>query len=180
MLSVLEKGIVQIALVVKDLEKTVNNYYELFGIGPWTFYLYEKPFVKEMTRNGVEADYSMRVALSNIGNVRIELIEQKSGDTVYQDFIEKHGYGVHHLGVLADDIDYSIEKCNQAGIKMTMDGKGFGVDGDGHYAYLDTESLLGTTIELIQRPARRKKCEKIFPSEIEDKLSEDKGDKHGV
>ncbi len=36
-----------------------------------------------------------------------------------------------------------------------MDGAGFGPDGDGHYAYLDTEDLISTTLELIERPKRR-------------------------
>jgi hypothetical protein len=46
-----------------------------------------------------------------------------------------------------------------------MDGAGFGLDGDGYYAYLDTEELVGTTIELIQRPRRRRPPEKIYPPE---------------
>ena len=49
------------------------------------------------------------------------------------------------------------------GFEMTMDGSGFGPDGDGRYAYLDTESALGTTLELIDRPARRREPEKIYP-----------------
>jgi methylmalonyl-CoA/ethylmalonyl-CoA epimerase len=46
---------------------------------------------------------------------------------------------------------------------MIMDGAGFGLDGDGHYAYLDTEAMLGVTLELIQRPMRRRPPEKIYP-----------------
>jgi hypothetical protein len=48
---------------------------------------------------------------------------------------------------------------------MTMDGAGFGRDGDGHYAYLDTEDQLGVTIELIERPQGRMPPEKVYPSE---------------
>ena len=164
-LSFLDNGVAQIAYVVKDLDEIVKNYYEYFGIGPWHFYTYEKPFVKDMTRDGKPADYSMRVALSYFGPTRIELIQQLEGDTVYRDFIEKHGYGVQHLGVLVDDMDAAIKEAEEAGFPMIMDGSGFGPDGDGHYAYLDTEELLGTTLELIQRPKGRKKPEKIYPSE---------------
>ncbi len=46
---------------------------------------------------------------------------------------------------------------------MTMDGAGFGPDNDGHYAYLDTEDLVQTTFELIERPKRRNPPEKIYP-----------------
>ena len=44
-----------------------------------------------------------------------------------------------------------------------MDGAGFGVDGVGWYAYLDTEARLGVTLELIQRPKRRHPPERVFP-----------------
>jgi hypothetical protein len=38
------------------------------------FYTYKKPLVKEMHYHGRQADYAMRVALSNFGPMRIELI----------------------------------------------------------------------------------------------------------
>ena len=164
-LSFLEKGVAQIAWVVEDLDRVVENYYRVFGVGPWHFYTYEKPFVRNMTRNGEPASYGMRVALSYFGPTRIELIQHLYGDTVYSDFIEKHGYGIQHLGVLVDDMEAAIAEAERAGLKVTMDGSGFGPDGDGHYAYLDTEDDFGTTIELIQRPKGRKAPERIYPPE---------------
>ena len=162
-LSFLQRGVGQVALVVENLERTVEAYWKRFGIGPWHFYTYEKPLVRRMTRNGAPASYAMRVALANLGSTRIELIEQKSGDTVYAEFIRAHGYGLQHLGVLVDDMKAAIREAEAAGYRVTMDGAGFGPDGDGHYAYLDTEDGLGTTIELIERPRRRAPPEKIYP-----------------
>lgn len=164
-LDFLDKGIAQIALVVKDLDKTVEQYHRAFGIGPWDFYTYGKPLVRHMSRNGRRTEYKMRVALSYLGPLRIELIEQVEGDTVYKEFIEKHGYGVHHVGVLVDDMENALDRARTAGFRMTMDGAGFGADGDGWYAYLDTESSIGTTIELIARPKKRQPPEKTYPPE---------------
>ena len=155
----------QVCIVVPDLDKAVKNFYHTFGIGPWHFYTYGKPLVKRMTRNGKPTEYKMKVALSYFGTMRLELIEPLEGDTVYKEFIEKHGYGVHHLGILTDNMQESIQKAEEAGIKMTMDGAGFGPDDDGHYAYLDTENLISTTLELIERPKRRNPPEKIYPPE---------------
>lgn len=156
-------GIAQICIIVPDLDKAVQTYWERFGVGPWHFYTYGKPLVKRMTRHGKPYDYKMKVALSYIGEMRIELIEPLEGDTVYKEFVEKHGYGVHHLGVLTDDMQASLKEAEACGLEMTQDGAGFGPDGDGHYAYLDTEPLIGTTIELIERPKRRQPPEKIYP-----------------
>lgn len=164
-LPFLDNSVAQIAFVVEDLDVTVENYYKIFGIGPWHFYTYQKPFVPRMTRKGEPTDYAMRVALSYFGKMRIELIEQVKGDTVYTDFIRDHGYGIQHLGVLVDDMKSAIAQAEAVGISMIMDGAGFGPDDDGHYAYLDTEKYIGTTIELIQRPKGRKEPEKIYPAE---------------
>ena len=162
-LSFLDKGVAQVALVVENLERAVENYWKHFGIGPWHFYTYQRPFVRRMTRHGQPADYAMRVALAQLGPTRIALIEQLAGDTVYAEFVRQHGYGVHHLGVLVDDMESALREAKAAGYRVTMDGAGFGPDDDGHYAYLDTEADLGTTVELIERPKRRAPPEKIYP-----------------
>ena len=156
-------NIAQICVIVPDLDEAVKSYWTVFGIGPWSFYTYGKPLVKRMTRHGKPAEYKMRVALANVGPMRIELIEPLEGDTVYQEFVDKHGYGIHHIGVLTDSMAESLDRADKAGLTMTQDGAGFGPDDDGHYAYLDTEALIGTTIELVERPKRRSRPDKVYP-----------------
>ena len=164
-LPYLKEGIAQVAIIVKDLDQAVKHYWEMFGIGPWHFYTYGKPLVKEMTYYGKPAEYKMRIALSNIGALRIELIEPLEGNSLYRDFIREHGYGVHHLGILVKDMAKALADAEAHGLHMIMDGAGFGLDGDGHYAYLDTEDELGVTLEFIERPKGRVKPEKIFPAD---------------
>ena len=166
-LPFLQNGIAQVAILVKDLDETVEAYWKSFGIGPWHFYTYAKPLIKEMSYHGEPAEYKMRVALSYFGLMRVELIQPLEGDTIYADFIREHGYGVHHFGILVNDMQSALAEAEVAGFPMTMDGLGFGADGDGHYAYLDTEGKLGVTLELIQRPKGRVAPEKIYPSPAE-------------
>ena len=162
-LPFLKDGIAQVCIIVEDLDKAVENYWKMFGIGPWHFYTYGKPLVKKMSYEGKPAEYRMRVALSYMGPLRIELIEPLEGDTIYRDFVEEHGYGVHHFGVLVEDMKTAIAQAEAEGLTMIQDGSGFGLDGDGHYAYLDTEDRLGVTIELIERPKDRVAPERIYP-----------------
>ena len=163
LLPFLTGGVAQVAQVVADLERTVEHYWKLFGVGPWDFYTYQKPLVSRMSYRGRPADYSIRIALSWMGSTRLELIQVLRGPTVHDEHIRKHGYGVQHLGVLVEDMPRALAMAEAAGVAMVMDGSGFGVDGDGWYAYLDTESTLGVTLELIQRPARRHPPEKVYP-----------------
>lgn len=161
-LSFLKEGIAQTAFVVPDLDTAVGNYAHVFGIGPWQFYTYERPLVPYMTYYGEPADYAMRLALSYFGPSRVELIECVRGPTVYEDFVEKHGYGVQHLGFLTSDMKKSLAEARQAGFSVTMEGAGFGVDGDGYYAYLDTEEAFGVVLELIERPRRKPSPERVY------------------
>lgn len=166
-LPLLKNGVAQVGFVVKDLEKSVEAYWKMFGIGPWHFYTYGPPLVKRMSYHGRPAAHKMRVALSWLGPLRIELIQILEGDTVYDEFVAKHGYGVHHFGLLVDDMPAAIAQAEAAGLEMIMDGAGFGLDGDGHYAYLETDELIGTTLELISRPQRRMPPEKIYPEDAD-------------
>lgn len=164
-LPFLQNGVAQVAMIVKDLDKTVETYWKAFGIGPWHFYTYGKPLVKQMSYYGEPAEYRMRVALAYFGSMRVELIEiiEGAGPNIYEDFVKAHGFGLHHFGVLVDDMQTAIDAAEAAGYRMIQDGSGFGPDGDGHYAYIDTQEDLGAIIELIQRPKRRHPPEKIYP-----------------
>ena len=164
-LPFLNNGIAQIAWLVPDLEATVTAYHERFGVGPWHFYTYGPPLVKKASYRGKPSSYRMRVALSYFGPMRVEFIQPLDGPSIYHEHIDAHGYGVHHLGVLVDDMTSALQQAAAAGYGMIQDGSGFGPDGDGHYAYIDTEREFGVVYELIQRPARRHPPEKIFPGE---------------
>ena len=161
-LPFLENGVAQIAILVPDLMAAINHYHYDFGIGPWHIYTYAQPLVNQMTYHGKPADYAMKIGLSYFGPMRIELIQPLSGESIYADFIKEHGYGVHHFGLLVDDMPSALDLAQEAGYEMIMDGSGFGLDGDGHYAYLDTEEKLGVTLELIERSKDRHQPEKIY------------------
>ena len=162
-LPFLRAGIAQVAQVVENLDATVKQYWTLFGIGPWDFYTYERPLLSAASYRGKPADYSLAIALSWLGPMRIELIQVLRGPTVHEEHVRKHGFGVQHLGVLTENMEVSLVQAHEAGIEMVMDGRGFGRDGDGWYAYLETEDRLGVTLELVQRPKSRWPPKKVFP-----------------
>lgn len=168
-LSFLKNGVQQVALVVENLEQTVENYWKYLGVGPWHFYTYgEAPTsLTEASFHGQPAHYKMRVALSYLGTTRIELIQPLEGESQYVEFIKNHGYGLNHLGIVVTDMEAALAEAQEAGFEILMDGSGFGVDGDGRYVYLDTEKELGFILELIIRPKQRFEPEKIYPAENE-------------
>ncbi len=164
-LPFLARGVTQVAWVVEDLDRAVEMQHRLFGIGPWHYYRYGRELLSMMRLGGVDAEFSMDTAVSNAGETRLELIQPLEGDTIYRDFAKKHGYGkVHHFGLAVDDMEESLAIARQAGLVVLMEGAGYGLDGDGHFAYLDTEEIYGITLELMERPKRRRTPRKIFPA----------------
>jgi len=163
-LPFLQNGMSQIGQVVKDLDLAVELYWKRFGAGPWDFWTYQRPLLSHQSYHGKPSDYCIRIALCWVGPTRVELIQPVRGPSVHEDFIREHGYGVQHLGVLVSDTEAALGQAREAGIEVLMDGGGFGLDGDGYYAYLDTEPLLGYALELIRRPQRRRPPEKVYPA----------------
>ena len=62
-----------------------------------------------------------------------------------------------------DDIEPALAEAKAAGLNIIQEGSEFGLDDSGHYAYLDTEDVIGVAIELIELPERRAPPERIYP-----------------
>ena len=153
----------QIALVVRDLDASMQQYWDMLGIGPWTVYTYGPPLVPTQTFRGRPQSYRMRLALAQVRDVMVELIQPLSGDSVYFEHLERQGPGLHHVGVFVPSFEKALEEAAERGYTVLQSGRGYGRWGDGGYAYLDTEEALGMIVELIEIPRERVPPERVFP-----------------
>lgn len=140
-------GLGQVGIVVKDLDRTMKYYQEVFGIGPWVV---SEGGVDWCEMRGREVDIDRNVALAQAGTVQIELIQMLEGESIHREFLGERGEGVHHLGFFVKDIDDRLEAASRAGIEILQQGtikqKGLTV----RYAYMDTTDTGGTIIEFIE------------------------------
>lgn len=149
-------GISQVALIVEDIEEAVRGYQGAFGYGPWIGYVYDSQIVKNLTYRGKPSKAKWKFVMTEVGSLNFELIQPIStGDDIYSEFVENHGYGLHHLGFNVDNAQRVIDIAKGYGIETLQEGEGFGQDGDGHFAYLDTFESFGVVIELREPPKRR-------------------------
>ncbi len=144
-------GIRQIGIVVRDLDKTMEAYWRILGIGPWRIYSHGHPMVPVTMYRGRPENYSHRVALADVGGLQIELIQHLGGETIYKEFINLFGEGVQHLGAFVEDARSTVKEAEAAGFKVIQSGSGHGPNRDGGYYYLDTSKELGVVFEVIQR-----------------------------
>jgi len=153
----------QIGYVVRDLDAAVRAYADRLGIGGWLVYTYGAPMLKDMTYRGRPHPYRMRLALTQCGDLQLEFIQSLEGPNIYEEFLERHGEGVHHLGVVVPDLVVAVREMERQGYRVIQSGGRHGKNGDGGFAYFETESVFGTTLELIQRPAERVPPEAVYP-----------------
>lgn len=55
-----------VAFVVEDLEAAMDRFGRLLGVEPWFLYRYEPPRLTDTTYRGEPAEYSMRVAVTDV------------------------------------------------------------------------------------------------------------------
>lgn len=157
------KSVDQVAVVVRDLDAAMRHYSDELGIGPWAVYTFEPSWIKGMTFRGQDQPYSMKLALAQLGPIMYELIEPVDGPNSYQEFLDANGEGLHHLGFFVEDLDAAIAEMEAKGFPLLQSGRAFGLDGDGGYAYFETEGSLGHIIEAIEMPKAMPDPERTYP-----------------
>jgi catechol 2,3-dioxygenase-like lactoylglutathione lyase family enzyme len=112
----------QVAFVVRDICQTVQDYWNILGIGPWDIYSWEAPLVYDFTYHGRPTWSRLKLATTTLGNVMLKLCQPVEGNNIYRDFLEHHGAGLHHLVSSVDDIDFAIETLAQDGFPSLQSG----------------------------------------------------------
>jgi catechol 2,3-dioxygenase-like lactoylglutathione lyase family enzyme len=153
----------QVAFVVRDLERAMAAWAAL-GVAPWRIYTFSSDRLRNMTIRGRAEPHAMRLALCSVGPMTYELIEPLDGPSTYAEHLERCGEGLHHLGYYVDDIDAAVAAMAERGYAVLQAGDGFGVDGDGAYAYFDTARDFGCVLEAIVGPRRMPEPERTFPA----------------
>jgi methylmalonyl-CoA/ethylmalonyl-CoA epimerase len=153
----------QVGFVVKDIDKAMAAYARV-GVKPWRVYTYGAPLVKNITYRGRPGNWRFRIALVDVGGFSLELIQPLSGESIYSEFLEKHGEGgIQHLGVVVENLDRVVDEARRSGYEVIQSGQGHGVRGDGKFAYLSTQDDLFTVYELIELVSERYPPERVYP-----------------
>ena len=154
------RKIKQIAIVVKDVQKAMDQYVNVLGIGPWDVRHFTPAKVRDFKIDGqpVNEDFEFICAVCWEGDIEFELIQPIKGPNIYWKHLEEKGEGLHHIKeVLSDaEIPAALQEFADKGIRVLQTGW---IDDDVHY-YLDTEPTLGFVYEIgnggkIGAPDRR-------------------------
>ncbi len=134
----------QVGFVVKSVDAAAERYAAMFG--PFTRM---DGSVQGADYRGRDCDVQLEILFGKSGDVEIEFIEWRGGESPHREFIEAGREGMHHLRYRVDDTDAWIEKMKTVGYEPIW-YKQFSEDIV--FAYLERpgDPLL---IEFLQMPA---------------------------
>ncbi|UCD85657.1 MAG: VOC family protein [Deltaproteobacteria bacterium] len=139
-------GVMQVGLVVKDLNEAMKRYWEIYGIGPWMIYTYGPDKVKDMTVRNKRVEFVMKVAFAFIGNIQWELIQPLDDNSIYAEYLKKHGEGLHHVACAVGNHNETVAYLQDKGIGVLQSGT---TTEGSTFTYLDTQETMSCITEIF-------------------------------
>ena len=104
-----------------------------------------------MAFQGIEevAEQKVRVAMLQIGESKIELLQPTAPDSAVARFLEKNGPGIHHIAYRVADLQAEIVRLEQEGVRMIDRVPRNGAHG-ALIAFIHPKSSNGVLTELCQ------------------------------
>ena len=125
-----------VAIAVNDLEQAIKNY--------------QKVLNPDRIEVEVVENEKVRVAMINLEDTRIELMEPTEHSSTISKYLEKHGEGIHHIAITVDNIERDLSRASASGMKL------LGEPREGSYGrkiiFLHPKSLNGVLVELCEAP----------------------------
>lgn len=140
------KDITEIVMVVKDLDKSVKQQWEMFGIGPWEIWTLNSSNVSDMVVHGKSQPFAIKIAYTKIGNVHWELIEPLDEKSTYFETLRERGEGVHNIVFAVDDYDETSKYMEANGIGNFNSGNWQGT----RFLNFDTRNYLPVIAEIFR------------------------------
>jgi methylmalonyl-CoA/ethylmalonyl-CoA epimerase len=123
-----------VAIAVTNVEQAMENFKKILKI--------------DNIKTEEVSNEKVRVAILNLQDTRIELMEPTSETSPIMKFLKERGEGLHHIAITADNIEQDTERALQNGIK-TLGGIRLGSYGR-KITFIHPKSMNGVLTELCQ------------------------------
>jgi methylmalonyl-CoA/ethylmalonyl-CoA epimerase len=124
-----------IGVAVEDLDESIALYRDRLGM-------------REQHRQTVE-EFGVEAALLEIGGSHVELLTPIRADTAVAKFLERSGPGLHHVAYRTDDIDTTLGRLRDAGMRLIDEQPRTGIR-DSRVAFVHPKSTGGVLTEIVQ------------------------------
>jgi len=125
--------IAHIGIAVRTLDEILPFYRDLLGL----------PDVPLDDADGAH------IAGLAAGDTLVELLEAEHPDTPIGKFVAKRGPGIHHICFAVDDLDGTLARCRDAGLRLIDETPRLGAEGK-RIAFLHPSATGGVLVELTE------------------------------
>jgi LAO/AO transport system kinase len=91
----------------------------------------------------------VRVAMLDVGDSRIELLEATEEDSAVGRYLAKRGEGLHHIALRVPDLAGAVEKLKMLGVRLVSEAIQVGAGGH-RYVFVHPASANGVLLELVE------------------------------
>jgi methylmalonyl-CoA/ethylmalonyl-CoA epimerase len=139
--------VVKIGIVVNNIEEAARRYAELFNIEPPAIRIPDpnapvNPAAYKLYK-GERRQTRIKTAVIKLKPIFIELIEPIDENSPWSDFRDEHGQGVQFVAFHVEGFDEHLALMERKGMPSFFREE----KGKERYAYFETESALGITLE---------------------------------
>src|SRR5579883_2607932 len=140
----------QVSYVVRDMDAAQRWFRRVLGIPHFgTFETFLGPDYNFRMRARAHPGIRIKVAMARLGArgaYELELIEPERGDNIYDEFLEQHGPGLHHVACVVPDFERASAPVRAAGMLPLIKFENNGARG----AYFDLRPEGGSVLEIVQ------------------------------
>ena len=145
------RTVTQVAFVVPQIERSAAACAALFAL-PLPAIHDPNPadtVARGLTYQGQPLGGGCRSAFFYLENIDLELLQPVGGPNTWNDFLQKHGAGGHHIAFVVDDAETRLAQVAELGFPTIQTGRRrIG----GSYGYADATEQLGVFLELLGDP----------------------------
>jgi methylmalonyl-CoA/ethylmalonyl-CoA epimerase len=143
------KKLIQVGFVSRELSRVLDNFVNIYNIGPWYLLKFSPENVKSMSVYGKKKKYSMNVAVCPIGDTRFEYIEPIT-ESIFSDFYDIYGEKTfHHLKFGVNSYREALRFLDLKNIETIQVGNQQGDAGKNMINFLLTQKEFGFITEIV-------------------------------
>ena len=98
------------------------------------------------TYRGKPADFVADISLSYAGETQLELIAPVNGQSIYTDFLDRAGAGLHHICIEVEDVERALAERDAEAVQRGL------MPGGMEFAYVSAEAAGVPYIEIAHIP----------------------------
>lgn len=142
-------SIIQIGVIVSNAAETVTNLERILGWKPACSR--ETMRIPGRTYRGQEEDFACLMFFYQFAQIELEIIQPLCGKSCWNDFLSRHGNGIHHLLFDLSDSNAAIKALSGHGIEIKQRGRALPYGEHAFWAYLCSQEQLGFDLEITNR-----------------------------